>query len=173
MTVAEIGAGAGDMTVHMADRLGSTSRIYSSELNPERLDQIRGAVEEAGLAHVMILEAGKAQTNLPAECCDAIFMSKVYHHFTDPEAINRSLYDSLKPGGAVAVIDFEPDFWFFWRRGPEGVPENRGGHGAPRSLVATELAAAGFEIEEETDDWWPRPFRRYCVVARKPMAPGE
>ena len=170
MTVAEIGAGAGEMTVHMADTLGSTSTVYATELNPERLDDIREAVQEAGLAHVTILEAGKAETNLPAECCDVIFMSKVYHHFTDPEAINRSLYDSLKPGGALAVIDFEPDVWNFWLPHPEGVPEDRGGHGAPRSLVAKELAAAGFEIEEQISDWWPRPFRRFCVVARKRVA---
>ena len=170
MTVAEIGAGAGAMTLQMADSLGSMSRVYATELNPERLDQIREVVQDAGLAHVTILEAGKAETNLPAECCDAIFMSKVYHHFTDPEAINRSLYDSLKPGGALAVIDFEPDVWNFWLPHPEGVPEDRGGHGAPRSLVAKELEAAGFEIEEQISDWWPRPFRRFCVVARKLVA---
>jgi ubiquinone/menaquinone biosynthesis C-methylase UbiE len=113
MTVAEIGAGAGEMTVHMAETLGSASTAYATELNPERLDQIREKVRDKDLDHVTILEAGKAETNLPAECCDAIFMSKVYHHFTDPEAINRSLYDSLKPGGALAVIDFEPDVWNF------------------------------------------------------------
>ena len=123
-------------------------RVYATELDPERLDEIRETVQDAGLAHVTILEAGKAETNLPAECCDAIFMSKVYHHFTNPEAINRSLYDSLKAGGALAVIDFEPDLWNFWLPHPEGVPEDRGGHGAPRSLVAKELEAAGFEIEE-------------------------
>ena len=170
MTVAEIGAGAGEMTVHMAETLGSASTVYATELNPERLDQIREKVRDKGLDHVTILEAGKAETNLPAECCDAIFMSKVYHHFTDPEAINRSLYDSLKPGGALAVIDFEPDAWNFWLPHPEGVPEDRGGHGAPRSLVAKELEATGFEIEEQISDWWPRPFGRFCVVARKPAA---
>ena len=169
MTVAEIGAGAGKMTVHMADRLGSTSRLYSTELNPERLDQIRDAIKEAGIEHVIVLEAGKAETNLPEDCCDAIFMSKVYHHFTDPETINRSLYESLRPGAALAVIDFEPSFWRFWMTQPHDVPEDRGGHGVPQALVAKELAATGFEIKEQIDAWWPMPFRRFCVVARRPV----
>ncbi len=172
MAVAEIGAGAGAMTIHLAETLGGDSAIYATELNPKRLDQIREAIQGAGLVQVTVKEAGKTEANLPAECCDAIFMSKVYHHFTDPQPLNRSLYDSLKPGGAIVVIDFEPYLLWFWMTHPEGVPEDRGGHGVSRALVAKELAVAGFEIEQQIDDWWPGPFRRFCVVARKPVSPA-
>ena len=173
MAVAEIGAGAGAMTIHLAETLGGDSAIYATELNPKRLDQIREAIQRAGLVQVTVKEAGKTEANLPAECCDAIFMSKVYHHFTDPQPLNRSLYDSLKPGGAIVVIDFEPYLLWFWMTHPEGVPEDRGGHGVSSALVAKELAVAGFEIEQQLDDWWPGPFRRFCVVARKPLSPAR
>ena len=106
MTVAEIGAGRGEMTLHMARKLGADSRVYSTELNPEREDEIREAVEEAGLTDVTVLAAGKTETNLPPASCDAIFMSKVYHHFTEPRRINHSLYETLRPGGALTIIDF-------------------------------------------------------------------
>ena len=56
-----------------------------------------------------MLEGAAAATNLPPACCDAIFMRDVYHHITEPEAFNKSLAASLKPGGRLAVIDFPPD----------------------------------------------------------------
>ena len=37
----------------------------------------------------------------------------------------------------------------------------------PRSLLVSELQAAGFEIEHEIPDWWGGPFGRYCVIARR------
>jgi ubiquinone/menaquinone biosynthesis C-methylase UbiE len=49
-----------------------------------------------------VVEGGLAQTNLPDECCDAVFMRHVYHHFGDPPAMNASLFRSLKPGGRLA-----------------------------------------------------------------------
>ncbi|MBI3666470.1 MAG: hypothetical protein HY236_09655 [Acidobacteria bacterium] len=50
MTVAEIGAGEGRMTVSIARRLGSTGRMFSTELNPARVHDIQEAVAKAGLA---------------------------------------------------------------------------------------------------------------------------
>jgi len=34
-----------------------------------------------------VLPAGEHATNLPAGCCDAVFMRRVYHHLSDPEGI--------------------------------------------------------------------------------------
>ena len=136
-------------------------------LNKERVADIKAAVAQAQLGNVEVLEGQPRETGLPKECCNAIFMSKVYHHFTDPATMNRSLIDSLKPGGRLAVIDFEPAQWHYWLDQPEGTPQDRGGHGMPRSLLATELTQAGFEIEREIPVWRGGPFGRYCVIARK------
>ena len=169
MTAGEIGAGKGKMTVAMARFLGPEGRVYSSDLNTERVADIKAAVADAGLANVDVLEGRAAETGFPPACCDAIFMSKVYHHFTDPVTMNRSFMESLRPGGRLAVIDFEPAGWQLWLGHPEGVPENREGHGIPINLVVSELEEAGFEIEQEIPDWWGGPFGRFCIVARKPL----
>src|SRR5215831_18359895 len=50
--IAEIGAGAGELTIALARVVGPTGRIYSNELNIERLAAIRKAAEDAGLANV-------------------------------------------------------------------------------------------------------------------------
>jgi ubiquinone/menaquinone biosynthesis C-methylase UbiE len=168
--VAEIGAGKGRMTAAMARYLGPTGHVFSTELNAEKLDHIRTALARAGLENVTVIRAGTRETKLPPDCCDAIFMKKVYHHFTHPSDINADLFRALRPGGLLAVIDFAPRFWRFWLRRPRGVPANRGGHGMPKQILVEELTDAGFQIERVIDAWWSWPEKRYCVVVRRPPA---
>ena len=147
-SVAEIGAGAGQMTVAMAERLGPRGRMYSTELDRDRVRDIREAVARAGLRNVTVLEAAERDTNLPAACCDAIFMRRVYHDLTEPAAIDASLFLAVRPGGLVAVIDFPPHGGVPSR----GVPANRTGHGVAAALVVEEFTRAGFE-HLRTIDW--------------------
>ena len=168
MRVGEVGAGSGEMSVLLAQELGSDGHLFTTEIDADNLDDIRDRVAEAGLEIVTVIEAGAKQTNLAAECCDAIFMRKVYHHFTAPAEINTSLFEALRPGSLLAVIDFSPGLWNAWLPRPEGVPENRGGHGMPRDLLIAELTAAGFRLEQVRGEWWRWPVYGYCVVVRKP-----
>jgi len=166
MTVGEIGAGRGEMTVEMAKRVGPSGRVYSTELDPARLADIRAAVSREGLTNVVVITAGERATNLPAECCDAIFMRDVYHHFTNPEEIARSLSASLKPGGRLAIIDFEPQAG---SAVPEGVPANRGGHGVPPETIAAEIGAAGPSVVRTFPGWTNLRANRqmFLVLFRK------
>jgi predicted methyltransferase len=93
---------------------------------------------------VTVIEGAAASTNLPAACCEAIFLRNVYHHIIEIDAFNKSLFDSLKPGGRLAIIDFVP------RKGsplPEGVPANREGHGIPPAVVIEEMKKAGLTYD--------------------------
>jgi len=162
-SVAEIGAGAGQMTVAMAERLGAKGRMYSTELDRDRVRDIREAVARAGLRNVTVLEAAERDTNLPAACCDAIFMRRVYHDLTNPAAIDASLFLALRPGGLAAIIDFAPHGGVPSR----GVPANRtGGHGVAARLIVEELTRAGFE-HLRTIDWTSGMF---LALFRKPPA---
>jgi ubiquinone/menaquinone biosynthesis C-methylase UbiE len=139
--VAEIGAGDGDLTVEVARILGPGGRVFSTELDPRRLRDIRSAVASAGLQNVTVVEAGERTTNLPRGCCDAIFMRQVYHHIGDRRSFNRSLRESLVPGGRFAVIDFAPGRFL------------SGGHGASADEVIQQVTAAGFEHVRTVDRW--------------------
>jgi predicted methyltransferase len=158
--VADIGAGKGEMTLVAAKRAGATGRVYTTELDAKKLAQLEElSVKEK---NITALRAGETQTNLPPECCDSIFMRLVYHHLTKPAEIDASLFRSLKPGGLLAVIDEEPSPG---SKRPEGVPENRIGHGVPEQILIEELTSAGFQVAKRIDDW---PDKHYCVVFRKP-----
>lgn len=166
MTAAEIGAGDGSLSVEIARILGPSGRLYSTELDKDRLADIREAADRAGLKNVTVVEAGVDRTNLPEQCCDAIFMRAVYHHFTAPDAITRDLHRVLRPGGRLAIIDFKPPWWLTLFEGrPAGVRENRGGHGMPPEVLAREVMQADFALEQVTERW---SGSYYLALFRRP-----
>src|SRR6516225_6026475 len=73
-TIAEVGAGKGKMTVAAAERVGPSGHVLSTELDPDRLADIKASVTKRRLANVTVIKAGEADTNLPSQCCDAVFM---------------------------------------------------------------------------------------------------
>jgi ubiquinone/menaquinone biosynthesis C-methylase UbiE len=151
MTVADIGAGFGAVSVVLGHWIG-TGTVFATDIGQRQLEVIRDYVKQEGLKNVTVLEGAAASTNLPASCCDAMFMQDVYHHITEVDAFNKSLYASLKPGGRLAIIDFPP---MPKSKVPAGVRENRGGHGIPHDIVEQELTAAGF-THVQTIENWPR-----------------
>jgi ubiquinone/menaquinone biosynthesis C-methylase UbiE len=158
--VGEIGAGSGELTMAMAKAVGDSGKVFSNEINKDRVRAIEQAAQKGGYKQVTAVEGHATQTNFPAQCCDAIFMRNVYHHFGDPPAMNASLRDSLKPGGRLAIIDFTPP------PGGEAAPGHRGEdghHGITGPTLESELKAAGFEIVSSTTT-----DRSVFVVARKP-----
>ena len=160
--IAEIGAGEGQMSFDAAKRVGPTGHVYATELDEHKLANLKKKSSQDGLTNVTILKAGTEDTNLPANCCNSIFMRRVYHHFTHPKAIDAALFRDLKPGGMLALIDFPPSKWL---PAVPGVPANRGGHGIPEKVMTGELKAAGFEIVSVQRGW---PENDYFVLARKP-----
>jgi ubiquinone/menaquinone biosynthesis C-methylase UbiE len=151
-TIAEVGAGAGALTVAVAKALPS-SLVYSTELNPDRLSDTRAAVQRASLRNVDVREAGLEGTNLPDGCCDAIFMRTVYHHFTSPPKMVAAFYQSLQPHGRVAIIEFEPRGVWRWFSVPHETPD-RGGHGVPMEMLRREVTQDGLFRHVSTVDSW-------------------
>src|SRR5262245_31205533 len=54
-TVAEIGAGHGEMAIRMARKVGPSGHVYATEIDPGRLAEIRERAQEAGLDNLTVL----------------------------------------------------------------------------------------------------------------------
>ena len=159
MVVADVGAGKGQLTHALAGIVGPSGHVFSTEIDPDRLNALRAMRTEATLGNVTVMEAKARDSGLPAECCDAIVMRRVYHHLTDPAAINASLLRALRPGGLLAVIDMPPPFFI-----------GRGSFGVPAQNVVDEVTASGFALLHLRSDWPGRgPLASYCALFRKPL----
>jgi SAM-dependent methyltransferase len=171
MSVADVGAGRGELTVALAAEIGPGGRIYATDIDPEALEQIRARVAAAELANVTILQAHARDTGLPTSCCDAVILRRVYHHLSDPAATNLDLLRALRPGGVLAIIDFPPMFSWLWPWSPKDTGEKRTGHGVAAGLVVDEVTASGFTLVKVIDDWPGRgPLKSYCAIFRKAEA---
>ena len=162
--VADLGAGNGRYSLALAVRVGTTGKVYATELDKKKLEEIRRAVQARKLANVEVIEGAVSATNLPEACCDALFSRNVYHHLTDPAAINADIRRALRPGGRLLVIDFEPGGILDWIRVP-GIAKRHRGHGTPKERVVREVTASGFELMDEPRRW---RGKTYAVLFRRP-----
>jgi SAM-dependent methyltransferase len=159
MAVADVGAGNGELTVALASEIAPSGRMYSTDIDAESLERVGAAVRAAGLANVTLVHSLPADTRLPANCCDAIVLRRVYHHLTDAAAIDASLLRALRPGGVLAVIDFPPLVSGVW-------PLN---HGVDAARVTEEVVASGLQLVQVIEEWPGRgPLASYCALFRKP-----
>lgn len=159
--IADVGAGDGDQTLGIARYIGKKGKVYSTELGSESIAELRREVSQSDLGNITVLEGAPERTNLTEQCCDAIFMRRVYHHISDPKKFNISLRQTLKYGGRLAVIDFEP-------RSSEADPENRDSgsqHGVTAETVIRELEQVGFRLISADNP----SGRNIYIVMEKPM----
>jgi SAM-dependent methyltransferase len=163
-TLADVGAGEGEIGIAAAATVGETGKVYLTELDEKKVKALEKEIKHKGLKNVLVVQATEKETKLPDNCCDGIILRRVYHHFTAPAEMDASMLRSLKPGGVLAVIDFPPRKWLTESDPVKGVPANRGGHGIPQKIMVEELTAAGFSVDKIVDDW---PDDSYCVVVRK------
>jgi len=163
-TIADVGAGEGEIGFATAGTVGETGKVYLTELDEKKREALEREAKRRGLKNALILQAAEKQTNLPDNCCDAIILRRVYHHLTAPMEMDASLLRALKPGGQLAIIDFPPRKWLSETDPVPGVPANRGGHGIPQNVLLEELTKAGFHIDKILNDW---PEDSYCVLAHK------
>jgi len=149
MVVADVGAGDGEWSEKLAGFVGEEGRVYATEINDDDVEKLRKRFSKAEHSNVAAVLGRVDDTGLPEGCCDVVLLRMVYHHFTEPEKMRRSLYRSLRPGGLLVVVDISPQKG--WRKLP-GVPE-RGGHGIPPEELVEELTTDCFHLVERRDEW--------------------
>jgi predicted methyltransferase len=164
---ADVGAGDGEWTVQLAQQVGPSGQVYATEIKEDLVQEIGAAARDAELDNVTAILSSQRAAGLPAACCDAILLRKVYHHFSDPAAMNRQLLQALKPGGRMAVIDYTS----FMSERVAGAPEDRSGHGLALEILTRELTDSGFEVVEVIQPWMEES-NVYCVILRRADGSG-
>ena len=160
--VADVGAGDGRWSVELARAVGDQGHVWATEIAAEDIEEIEQRVAEESLFNITPILGSMDDTGLPTACCDAVLLRLVYHHFVEPESMLESLFESLREGGRLAVIEVRPEN--SWPE-LENVPD-RGGHGIEPDVLERELSAAGFRLVEIVEPWNGDNLR-YCAVFRR------
>ena len=137
--VADLGAGGGFFTFRLAKAVGPEGRVYAVDVDEEMLDRLEERAGEEGAENVEVILAKFDDPLLPAEGVDLVFTCNTYHHFEDRSAYFERVRGSLRPGGRVAIIDFNGTSWF----------NKVFGHSTPPETIRSELEAAGYALASE------------------------
>jgi ubiquinone/menaquinone biosynthesis C-methylase UbiE len=127
--VADVGAGSGLMTVHLARAVKPGGRVVATDIDGRVLDLLTARIQAAGLDD--LVESRLVSPDAPgleAGLYDAILLSEVDHYFTDEKGWLGRAIPALKPSGRIVI-------------------SNRVQHRA-RSMAAA--AGAGLEVESES-----------------------
>ncbi len=158
--VADVGAGAGYFTEHLAKAVGATGRVFAVDISERALAQLRRLVDEAGLDNVEVIRGEPDDPKLPARSLDAVLVVDAYHEMTEYEAMLAGMLKALKAGGRLVMLD----------RGATDPSLSRDGqvakHELSIDLVERELTEAGFEILERNPHFTEneRNHRQWMLV---------
>ena len=145
-TVADVGAGSGYFTVRLAARVGKQGRVYANDLQPEMLKMLAARLAREKVPNVTLVPGAVDDVRLPGASIDLVLMVDVYHEFSEPQKMLRSIRAALKPGGRLVLLEYR-------KEDPE-VPI-RFEHKMSVAEAKLELESEGFSLSK-VDDRLPR-----------------
>lgn len=110
MRVLDIGSGAGDVALMVAEFVGSSGQVVGVDVNPAILETARQRAANAGLKNVEFI-AGDARILDFEDKFDALVGRFVLMYMADPAMALKKLITHLKPGGIVAFQ--EPEYTLY------------------------------------------------------------
>ena len=102
--VADLGAGTGYFAMRLAHMV-SKGRVYGVDLEPKMVKYLAERAKKEGLKNLSAVQGTPSDAKLPAKV-DLVLLVDVYHHIDAREAYFGKLAAALKPGGRVAIINF-------------------------------------------------------------------
>jgi predicted methyltransferase len=153
--VADIGAGSGWFTIHLALRVGPRGIVYAQDVQPQMMEAIRRRVQREGLSNVEVRLGTGASPNLPQAALDAVLVVDTYPEVDVDDRVTflRNLAAALKPAGRLGIVNYKPG------RGGPGPDEGR----VDSASVEADALAAGLRVIAREN----LPYQ-YVLVLAKP-----
>lgn len=139
--VADLGAGSGYFTFRLAQAVGSQGTVYAVDVDDDMIALIQEQAQEKNAGNVRTVAAKSDDPRLP-EKVDLVFTSNTYHHIADRVVYFKNLQNHLRPGGRVAIIDFDRRAAWLDRLWT---------HYTPSSFIKSDMHQAGYALLQEFD----------------------
>ncbi|HEU4343902.1 MAG TPA: class I SAM-dependent methyltransferase [Candidatus Binatia bacterium] len=139
--IADLGSGSGYFTFRLAKAAGPNGKVYAVDIDRDLNEALAARAKKESFANIEVILAKPDDPLLPSADVDLIFTSNTYHHLQDRVRYFANLKKYLRPGGRIAIIDFNQKAWL------EGLLR----HYTPSDLIQREMEQAGYVVGREFD----------------------
>ena len=137
--IADLGSGSGYFTFRLADAVGPAGKVYAVDVDPGMNKYVEKQTRKRGYQNIEIVLAQHHDPLIPRDGVDLIFTCNTYHHFKDRVVYFTQAQKYLRPGGRIAIVDFNGKGWFF-----KIFP-----HFTASEVIKKEMEAAGYHLQHE------------------------
>ena len=154
MIFVDMGCGDGYFALPAARRVGSSGKVYASDIDAGAVERLRQRAAQEGLDN-LFTEVKEAEKTVFCEgCADVVFFGIDLHDFRDPARVLLNAKRMLSTEGRLVDLDWKDQPMAF---GPP--QEKRFSIGKARNLIGS----AGFRILSVQD---AGPYH-YLIIARR------
>jgi ubiquinone/menaquinone biosynthesis C-methylase UbiE len=153
MTVADIGAGSGYHSSLFSKEVVN-GKVFAVDVEPEMIYFLNGRIKKEKTTNIIPVLGTDKTVPLPAASIDMVFLADVYHEFSHPYEMGVSMFQALKPGGKLVLVEF--------RYEDNSVPIKTI-HKMSEKQAIRELKAVGFRFEKNINNL---PWQ-HCMVFKK------
>ena len=153
-TIADIGAGSGYHVFRIAP-IANKGMVYAVDIQTEMLMAIEKNKDIKNIKNIETILGGEKSVYLPNNSVDKILMVDVYHEFSFPIEMIKSIKSALKPKGELFLIEYKGE--------DPNVPIKRI-HKMTEKQAVKEMEAAGFKLKRNIDNL---PWQHCMVFVKK------
>ena len=157
MRVLDLGCGPGFVSLDLAQRVGPTGSVVALDEARHWTEWLALKAQERGFANVKTICARIQDADLQEGSFDLVFSRWVFSFLSDPSGIAKSLARCLKPGGVLAIEDYnhegvslfpESEGFRAVVRATRALYKSHGGDQFVMGRIPAIFAAAGLETVE-------------------------
>ena len=151
--IADIGAGSGYHAFKLAS-LVKNGLIYAVDIQSEMLNEIELKKKSNSILNIVTILGSEKGIDLPKHSLDKVLLVDVYHEFSYPFEMIKSIKDALKPNGLLFLIEY---------RGEDSNVPIKKIHKMTEKQSVLEMKAAGFKLKENINNL---PWQ-HCMIFEK------
>jgi len=106
IVVADIGAGAGVISMPMAFKVAPKGKVMAVDIQQEMLDRLKKKAEANGVKNIVPVKGTEKATGLKPGTVDVALFVDVYHEFKYPLEMMIDISRAMKPGGRIILVEY-------------------------------------------------------------------
>lgn len=154
MLIADVGAGSGYHSALLSKMVGN-GKVFAVDVEPEMIAYLNARIKRENLSRIVPVLCTEKNVTLPENAIDLILLVDVYHEFSYPYEMALSMFNVLKPGGKLVLVEFRAE--------DETVPIKTI-HKMSEAQAIKELKIAGFTFEKNISNL---PWQHFLVFTKK------